>query len=697
MTTPTFRRAALAAAAMLACTAFAPLHAQTATTTTATTATVNSTAAAPLGAGLDRSGMDAAVRPQDDLFLAMNGNWLKATEIPADKSAWGSAFELRDTTDRRVRGLIESLPATHPAPGTNAAKVNDYFQSFLDVAAIDKAGLAPVLPSLADVDSIKDTGMLVGLIGHWQGVVRTPLAVFSGPDVDDPSVYLGEFSQSGLALPDRDYYLKSDARFAKARVAYTDYLAKLFTLTGTPAADAAAQAAQVLALETKIAAAQWPREQNRDPKATHNPTTLAGLETLAPGFDWALFETQAQMQPGRIVNVNQPSYLTALAGLVKSEPLSTWKAYLKAQRLDGMAQVLPAPFREASFQFHGAALADLKADQQRWQRGVAATNGALGEAVGQLYVAQYFPPAYKARMLALVHNLLETYSKSIDGLTWMSPATKKEAHLKLSKYGVKIGYPDVWRDYSAYVVKAGDAFGNADRSDAFEYRRHISRIGDKVDRTEWGMTPQTVNAYYSGNKNEIVFPAAILQPPFFNAAADDATNYGAIGAVIGHEISHGFDDQGSQLDGDGRLRDWWTADDRKAFDAVTSRLVAQYESYSPIPGQHLNGKLTLGENIADLSGQQIAYKAWILSLNGQPAPVIDGITGEQRFFYGFAQVWRTKIREARALELVTSDPHSPGQFRADGTSINADAFHEAFHTKPGDKMWKAPEDRLHLW
>ena len=686
MTSPTFRRATLAAAAALACAAFAPLHAQTTTTT-----------AAPLGTGLDRAGMDPSVRPQDDLFLAMNGNWLKTTEIPADKSAWGSAFELRDTTDRRVRTILEGLPATHPAPGTNGAKVNDYFQSFLDEAAIDRIGLAPVLASLADVDSIKDTRMLVGLMGHWQGVVRTPLAVFVGPDVDDPSVYIAEFSQFGLALPDRDYYLKSDERFAKARTAYTGYLAKLFTLTGTPAAEAATQAAQVLALETRIATAQWPREKNRDPKATHNPTTLAGLEKLAPGIDWAMFEAQAQLQPDRTVNVDQPDYLTALAGLVTSEPLATWKAWLKAQRLDGMAQVLPAPFREASFQFHGAALAGLKVDQQRWQRGVAATNGALGEAVGQLYVAQYFPPANKARMVALVDNLLKAYSTSIDGLTWMSPATKKEAHLKLSKYGVKIGYPDVWRDYSAYVVKAGDAFGNADRADAFEYRRHVSRIGGKVDRTEWSMTPQTVNAYYSPNKNEIVFPAAILQPPFFNVEADDATNYGAIGSIIGHEISHGFDDQGSQLDGDGRLRDWWTAGDRQAFNDVTGRLVAQYETYSPLPGQHLKGRLTLGENIADLSGLQISYKAWKISLAGQPSPVIDGLTGEQRFFYGFAQSWRTKVRDARALDLVTSDPHSPARFRADGTSINADGFHEAFHTKPGDQMWKAPEDRLHLW
>jgi putative endopeptidase len=691
MTHPTFRRAALALAATLAC---ATSHAQTTTTTTTTVKTTVSRAA-KLGSGIDRAGMDAAVRPQDDLFMAMNGAWIKNTEIPADKSAWGAFYELRDRTDRQVRGLVEGLAATSPAPGTNAQKVNDYFRTFLDEAAIDKAGLAPVSASLQDVDSIKDAGMLVGLMGHWQGVVRTPLGVDANPDLDDPGLYIADFRQTGLGLPDRDYYLKADERFAKARLAYVDYLTKLFSLSGDT--DGAAHAAQVLALETKIATAQWPRDKTRDPKLAHNPKTPAELEALAPGFDWPVFEAQSQLQPGRVIIVRQPDYVTALAGLVKSEPLETWKLYLKAARLDGAASVLPVAFRDASFQFHDVAIAGVKEEQPRWQRGVAQTNGALGEAIGQLYVAQYFPPAYRARMQALVTNLLKTYSTSIDGLAWMSPATKKEAHLKLSKYGVKIGYPDAWRDYSAFVVNAGDALGNSDRGDAFEYRRQIVRVGAKVDRSEWGMTPQTINAYYSGNKNEIVFPAGILQPPFFNVAADDAVNYGAIGAVIGHEISHGFDDKGSQLDGDGRLRNWWTDADRKAFDDVTGRLVAQYEAYQPIAGQHLNGKLTLGENIADLSGLQIAYKAWKLSLHGKPSPKIDGLTGEQRFIYGFAQVWRAKVRDERALQLLTIDPHSPGRFRADGATINADAFHDAFHTKPGDQMWKAPADRLRLW
>ena len=692
MPQPTFSLTLLAAA--LACAALAPAQAQ-AQDAARSTKTVRTITTVKLGSGIDRAGMDKSVRPQDDLYLAMNGTWVKNTQIPPDKAIWGAFIDLRELSDKRVHEIVEGLQAASPAPGSNAQKVNDYFRAYLDEAGIDKAGLAPVEASLEDVDSIKDAGMLAGLMGHWQGVVSMPLNVGGYPDYDDPTVYIAHVQQGGLGLPDRDYYLKADERMAKARTAYVDYLGRLFSLSGD--ADAAAHAAQVMALETRIATAQWARDRTRDPNLAHNPKTPAELEALGPGFDWPTFEAQSQLQPGRVVNVRQPDYVTALAGLVKSEPLDAWTLYLKARRLDGAATMLPAAFRDASFQFHGVAISGLKEPPPRWQDGVGATNGALGEAVGQLYVARYFPPAYRARMQALVANLMKAYSTSIDNLAWMSPATKVQAHAKLAKYGVKIGYPDVWRDYSALDVRAGDALGNADRAAAFEYHRTIVRIGGKVDRTEWGMTPQTVNAYYNGNKNEIVFPAAILQPPFFNVAADDATNYGAIGAVIGHEISHGFDDKGSQLDGDGRLRNWWTDEDRKAFDEITGRLVAQYSAYEPLDGQHLNGKLTLGENIADLSGLQIAYKAWRMSLGGRKAPVIDGLTGEQRFYYGFAQVWRTKIRDEEALKRIATDPHSPGRFRADGATINADVFHDAFHTKPGDRMWKAPEDRLRLW
>jgi len=461
MAHPTFRLSLLAAALAGAALAPAQAQAQDAAKTARHVKTIVST---KLGSGIDRSGMDKSVRPQDDLYLAMNGAWVRNTQIPADKAIWGAFIELRELSDKRVREIVEGLPSTSPAPGSNAQKVDDYYRAFLDEAAIDKAGLAPVAASLKDLDSVKDAGMLAGLMGHWQGVVATPLQVGANPDLDDPGVYIAEFRQGGLGLPDRDYYLKDGERFAKARTAYATYLGKLFALSGDSEADAAAHATQVLALETRLATAQWAREQTRDPRLAHNPKTPGELEALAPGFDWNTFEAQAQLQPGKVIVVRQPGYVTALAELVESEPLETWKLYLKARRLDGAAPVLPRPFRDASFQYRDVALSGVSEQQPRWQLGVARTNGALGEAVGQLYVARYFPPAYRARMQALVANLMKAYSTSIDGLTWMSPATKKEAHAKLAKYGVKIGYPDVWRDYSALDVKPGDALGNADRA-----------------------------------------------------------------------------------------------------------------------------------------------------------------------------------------------------------------------------------------
>jgi putative endopeptidase len=683
-----FRLATLVAAVSLAC---------------ATPAVADEAAVSPLSlagatavpGGLDRAGMDPAVRPQDDLFGAMNGSWLQKTQIPADKSEWGTFIELRDLSDGRVKALVEKLAAAPQAPGSNEAKIADYYAGYLDTAAIDKAGLAPLQPWVDQLDAVATRAQLVELLGRWQAYVDMPLALQVQPDPKDPQTYTPQVAQGGLGLPDRDYYLKKDAGFAKARAAYAVYVRQLLALDGDP--QAAAHAAAVIALEHKLAAAQWSQEALRDPVKACNPMTLAQLSARAPGVDWRAFVDAGETPVPSTLVVLQPTYAAAFARLVAHEPLDTWKRYLRVRLLDARAHVLPAGFREASFAFHGAAIQGLKADRARWQQGVDSVNGALGEAVGQLYVAQYFPPAYKARMLELVGNLLKAYAASIDGLTWMSPPTKAAAHEKLSKYAVKIGYPDHWRDYSALEIRAGDPLGNVMRASRFEYLRQAVRAGKPVDRGEWDLLPQTVNADYDPNKNAITFPAAILQPPFFDMQADDAVNYGAIGAVIGHEISHGFDDQGSQFDGDGRLRNWWTDADRAAFKATTSRLVAQYAAYEPLPGQHVNGQLTLGENIADLSGLQIAYKAWKQSLGGQPAPVIDGLTGERRFFYGFAQVWRTKTRDERQLQLLSIDTHSPGQFRADGAAINADGFHEAFGTRPGDGMWKAPADRIRLW
>jgi putative endopeptidase len=654
-------------------------------------------ASAPAGAesGLDKSGMDPAVRPQDDLFLAMNGAWVKKTEIPADKASWGTFYLLRELSDTRVKGIIEDLASRPQAAGTINAKIGDFYSSYMDTAAIDAAGLEPLAHYQAQLDAVKNKKDLVLLMGKWVSFVDEPLNLGVGPDAKDPTVYSAGSFQGGLGLGDRDYYLKSDARFAKARDAYRAYLRQVLALDGDK--NAVMHAKAVMALEMKIAKVQWSQEANRDPVKTYNPMTLKELSAKAPSLDWKAYLEAGDLPGPAFVSISQPDYTWALVKLIKDQPLDVWKAYMRVRLLDATARSLPAGFRDAAYQFHDVAITGVKQDKPRWQRGVATLNGAMGEAIGQVYVSKFFPPAYKARMVELVDNLLKTYSVSIDNLAWMSPATKKEAHAKLAKYGVKIGYPDVWRDYGALEVKAGDPIGNGIRAAQFEYHRQAVRNGGKVDRTEWGMTPQTVNAYYDPTKNEVVFPAAILQPPFFDMKADDAVNYGAIGAVIGHEISHGFDDQGSQYDGDGKLRNWWTPEDRKAFDAITSKLDAQYSAYEPLPGTHLNGKLTMGENIADLSGLQISYKAWKMSLDGKPSPVIDGLTGEQRFYYGFSQVWRAKVRDERTLQLVVIDPHSPAQFRADGAAINSDGFHDAFGTKPGDRMWKAPADRLRLW
>ncbi len=651
-------------------------------------------AAAP-ETGLDKSSMDPSVRPQDDLYMSMNGAWIKKTEIPADKSSWGSFNILRQQSDEHVKAIIEGLAAKPQAAGTINAKIGDFYSSYVNTAAIDAAGTKPLDAYMAQLSAVKNKKDLVLLMGKWVSFIDVPLNLGVGPDAKDPTIYSAGTAQGGLGLGDRDYYLKADARFAAARTAYATYLRTLLTLDGDK--NAVMDARAVMALEMKLAKVQWSQEENRDPVKTYNPMTLKALSAKAPELDWKAFLEAGDLPDPAFVSITQPSYTWALAKLIKAEPLDVWKAYMRVRLLDATAQELPAGFRDANYQFRGVALQGTKGDKPRWQRAVDTVNGAMGEGIGQLYVSQYFPPAYKARMVQLVDNLMKAYSTSIDALTWMSPATKIEAHTKLSKYGIKIGYPDVWRDYGALEIKAGDPVGNNMRAAAFEYHRQAVRNGKPVDHTEWGMTPQTVNAYYDPSKNEVVFPAAILQPPFFDMKADDAVNYGGIGAVIGHEISHGFDDQGSQYDGDGKLRNWWTADDRKAFDAITAKLDAQYSAYEPLPGVHVKGKLTMGENIADLSGVQISYKAWKISLGGKPAPVIDGFTGEQRFYYGFAQIWETKMRDEMMLRLVTTNPHSPAQYRGDGAAINSDGFHEAFGTKPGDKMWKAPEDRLRLW
>jgi putative endopeptidase len=652
--------------------------------------------AATPASGLDTAGFDPSVRVQDDLFRAANGSWLKNTEIPADKAEYGTFIQLRDLSDKRVRAIVDELATRQFPKGSVEQKVGAFYSSFLDTAAIDKAGVAPIKPMLAEIDALKTPKAMAQWMGRAQGRLETPVQLWVLGDFKEPTVNRALTWQGGLGLPDRDYYLKKDdERLAKARAAYETYLTTLARLAGL--AQPAEMAKKVMAIEQKIAEAHWDKVDNRNMVKIYNPMTPAELAKTAPGFDWAAFMESAALANVDRLSVSQPSATVAIAKLLGEVPLADWKVYLKMQSLDAAAPVLPQAFRDARFAFRGTALTGTKEQKPRWQQGITELNGALGEAVGQIYVARHFSPAHKARMQELVVNLLASYKESIDGLTWMTPATKAQAQDKLSKYMTKIGYPDNWRDYGKLEVRPGDALGNTVRSARFEWERVAAKAGKRVDRTEWGMTPQTVNAYYNGTLNEIVFPAAILEPPFFDMAADDAANYGAIGAIIGHEISHGFDDQGSQFDGEGVLRNWWTDDDRKAFEAVGAKLVAQYETYEPLPGKRLNGKLTLGENIADLSGLQIAYKAYLRSLKGKAAPVIGGTTGQQRFFLGWSQGWREKTREERALQLLTIDPHSPPEFRANGAAVNHDGFHEAFGTKAGDKMFKSPEERIRIW
>ena len=645
--------------------------------------------------GLDRSGMSPAIRPQDDLFGAMNGAWLDHTPFPPDKAEYGLINQLRDKSDERVRNLIEEASAGKSPADSAFGKVATYYRAYLDTEAIERAGFSGLSHWLHQIDAVDDRGKIAQWIGRAQGTFGTPFALLVGPDYKHPDRYVLTIWQSGLGLPNRDYYLKDDARFASARAAYQTYLQALLRAVGDP--DPVAGAADVLAFEHRLAQAQWAPETNRDPDKTYNPLDSGQLPKQSPGFEWDAFLRAADIKKVSTLVVAQPSYATAAAQAVGETSLPTLKRYLKAHLLDAEADILPKALREARFEFRGKALRGLEQELPRWQKGVNAVDAALGEAVGQAYVARYFPPEHKARALTLVNNLIAAYRESIDGLTWMTDATKQRAREKLAKYTLKIGYPDQWRDYSKLQVIEGDALGNDLRAGRFEYERQVARIGQPVDRAEWEMTPQTVNAYYQRSRNEIVFPAAILQPPLFDPKVDDASNYGAIGAVIGHEISHGFDDQGSKFDGDGLLQSWWTEQDRSAFDALGARLVQQFDQYEPIPGHKVNGRLTLGENIADLSGLQIAFKAYRHSLGGQAAPVIDGLTGEQRFFLAWAQAWRGKTREPRQLELLTLDPHSPRRFRANGAAVNHDAFHAAFGTKPGDAMYVAPEERIRIW
>ena len=645
--------------------------------------------------GVDLAGMDNGVKPGDDWFNYVNGTWAKNTQIPADRSSYGAFAVLRDLSESRLRTLVEGY-RTNDTAHADRAKIALLYLGFMDQAAIERAGAAPLISRLAPIKAAASKADMARLMGKSFGGFG---ASFFGTGVSDdakhPDVYALSLRQSGLGLGDRELYL--DAKFKPQVERYQQYVAEMLGMAGW--AKPADAAAKIVAMETRIAQAHWTRAQSRDRDKTYNLMTLAALQKLAPGFPWASFWPAAGITRAESVIVAQNTAIPRIAEVFASTDLATLKAWEAFRTADDIAPMLSKRFVDAHFAFRSKFLNGQPQQRDRWKRAVGVAEGAMGDAIGRDYVALYFPPASKAKMDTLVGNLRVALGGRIRNLPWMGDATKQEALAKLANFTVKIGYPGKWRDYSALRVVPGDVVGNAERAGRFEWNYRRNRLGGPVDKAEWGMTPQTVNAYYNSVKNEIVFPAAILQPPFFDPDADPAVNYGGIGGVIGHEISHGFDDQGRKSDGKGVLRDWWTAEDAGKFEAQASRLGAQYEAYSfdGLPGLHINGRASMGENIGDLGGVLIALDAYHASLNGQPAPVIDGFSGDQRFFLGWGQVWRTLFRNEALRQQLVSDPHSPGQIRAINPLRNVDAWYAAFGIKPGDKQYVAPEDRVRIW
>jgi len=647
--------------------------------------------------GIDTIGMDRSIRPQDDFYQFVNGNWNKNTQIPSDRSVYGSFTWLADSSEAVTHRILdEAVAARNAAPGSDTQKLGDLYASYMDSARIEAAGFTPIRPDLARIAAVTGRQQYPALFAAAARMgVSSPFGVFVRQDGKQSDRYAVYVSQSGLGLPDRDYYLSQDPKLQALRTAYVGYLTRLFTLASQP--DPAGSAQRVLALETQLAQKQWDRVRSRNRDLTYNKMSVADLQKLTPGYDWASYFQAAGIGGTQEVIVVQPTYLPGADSVLAAAPVADVKAYMAARLLEDAAPYLSSAFVNANFDFRGHTLQGLPMQRPRWKRGVGLVEGGLGQMLGKAYVQRTFPPESKAAMQRLVQNLLTAFGQGIDSLAWMSPETKAQAHDKLSHITVKIGYPDVWQDYSALRITRGSLFDNMRAISEYQYNRMINRLGKPVDRTEWGMTPQTVNAYYNPSNNEIVFPAAILQPPFFNPRADDAVNYGGIVAVIGHEVSHAFDDQGSKSDGAGNLRNWWTPADAAAFQQRTSMLDAQYSAYTPLEGLHVNGKLTMGENIGDLSGLAVAYRAYRASLHGQEPPVIAGFTGDQRFFMGWAQVWRTLYRDEALRNQVMTNPHSPGYFRANGPLVNNEAFFRAWGVKEGDRMYRPADQRVVIW
>ena len=647
-----------------------------------------------LRSGIDKSNFDNDVRPQDDLFRHVNGKWLKEAKIPADRPADGAFFGLRDLSEQRVRAIIEE--AVRVKDDADARKISDLFAAFMDETRAEKLGLEPIKLELDAVAAVTDKSAFIQEMAVLQRVgVPGMFRIIVRPDAkksDQPIAYLG---QGGLGLPDESYY--REPKFEALRKAYVGHIGKMLALAKVP--DPEKAAAKVMEIETAIAGGHWDNVRTRDADQTYNKFSRSQLKTLAAGLDLEPWFENIGAKDVQELIVLEPSYFTVLAKTVERFPMDDWKTYLAWHVISDRAPLLSEPFVKENFEFFNKTLTGTPEIQPRWQRGVAEVQGAMGEAVGRLYVAKHFPPEAKEKMKVLVANLIEAYRVDIQALDWMSAETKKRALEKLAKFTSKIGYPDKWRDYSKLEVRADDLVGNARRAAEFALDYQLNKLGKPVDRGEWGMTPQTVNAYYNPVMNEIVFPAAILQPPFFEPNVDDAVNYGGIGAVIGHEIGHGFDDQGAKYDGDGNLRNWWTAEDKKEFEKRTRMLIEQYNGFEPqqLPGQHVNGALTIGENIGDLGGLTIAHKAYLISLKGKEAPMIDGLTGPQRLFFGWAQVWRSKYRDAAMSRQLATNPHSPPEFRCNGVIRNLAEFYEAFAVKEGDKLWLPAKSRVRIW
>lgn len=651
----------------------------------------------PLISGIHLENIDNNVRPQDNFYRYVNGAWLNSVKIPANKTAIGAFYTLRDKADEDVKSIIEALGSMqHLNKGSEEQKVGDLFRSYMDQATREKLGIEPIKPLLAKIKQLKNKSELMAFFAeHQTAGIATPLYMYIGVDAKNSDQYTAHLWQYGLALPDRDYYLKDEPHFVELRQGYIQHIENMYQLVGLTNGKKAAK--NILTLETLIAQLQWTKVQTRDSEKRYNKFAIENLPSLTPDIDWQTFIAALQLENQKNIIINQPDYVQGLGNVIQQTPLSTWQQYLTFHTVSSYSSYLTKALDNENFDFFYKQLNGLQQQKPQWKRGVTLVNNTLGEVIGKIYVQKHFKPQAKARMQTLVENLRSAYGKSIDELTWMSDKTKKQAHIKLAAFTPKIGYPDQWEDYSQLHIKANDLVGNIIRSGKLAYQKDINKLGKPIRDWAWGMTPQTVNAYYHPTLNEIVFPAAILQPPFFNMLADDAVNYGGIGAVIGHEMAHGFDDQGSRYDAQGNLRNWWKKQDLAEFKKRAKNLVSQYNNYQVFDDLHINGALTLGENIGDLSGLTIAYKAYQASLNGEEAPIIDGLTGDERFFMGFAQIWRNKKVEKTLRNAIATDPHAPGEFRALGALSNFEGFIKVYQVKPGDKMYIPPENRVKIW